>query len=146
MTNNKKTKERFTSAALNSERRYASFLETIFHGIQENDTSGIITFSNAAHHRMLGYADGELIGKTIWDILPTESERDELRAYLAMLVKDEPPPTPYIAKSTRKDGSRIDTQVDWNYVRDNHGILTGFHIGDYRHYGPEACRAGLARK
>ena len=126
MTNNKKTKERFTSAALNSERRYASFLETIFHGIQENDTSGIITFSNAAHHRMLGYADGELIGKTIWDILPTESERDELRAYLAMLVKDEPPPTPYIAKSTRKDGSRIDTQVDWNYVRDNHGILTGF--------------------
>lgn len=126
MTNNKKTKERFTSAALNSERRYASFLETISHGIQENDTSGIITFSNAAHHRMLGYAEGELIGKAIWDMRPSESERDELRAYLAMLVKDEPPPTPYIAKSTTKDGNCIDTQVDWNYIRDDHGNLTGF--------------------
>ncbi|HAK59792.1 MAG TPA: hybrid sensor histidine kinase/response regulator [Nitrospiraceae bacterium] len=126
MTDNKKTKERFISAALNSERRYASFLETIFYGIQENDTAGIITYSNAAHHRMLGYAEGELIGKTIWDILPTESERDELRAYLAMLVKNQPPPTPYIGKSRRKNGSLIDTQVDWNYVRDDHGSLTGF--------------------
>ncbi len=146
MTNKKKTKERSISTAPNSESRYASFLETISHGIQENDPSGIITFSNAAHHAMLGYAEGELIGKAIWDIQPSESEGDKLRTYLAQLVKDQPPPTPFIAQNRKKDGRLIDTQVDWNYIRDDRGILIGFisvisDITDRKHAEQAMCES-----
>ncbi len=109
-----------------SEARHRTLVETIPHGVQENDTAGIITYSNAAYDKMNGYAEGELLGTAIWDLLESDSEPGELRAYLAMLVKDQPPLIPYVTQNRTKDGRVIDIQVDWNYKRDAQGRVTGF--------------------
>jgi PAS domain S-box-containing protein len=120
------TGERGAGSPQQSEERLNSLLETIPHGIQENDSSGIITYSNRAHHEMLGYEKGELIGMAIWDLIASEDERKTLKEYLNILVREQPPPTPYISKSLRKDGGLVDTQIEWNYVWDPEGNVTGF--------------------
>lgn len=109
-----------------SKHRYRTLVESVPHGIQENDTDGIITFSNPAHSRMHGYKEGELVGKPIWEMLASEEEHEELRQYLEMLMREQPPPTPYITQDRTKDGRVIDVQVDWDYKRDKEGKVTGF--------------------
>lgn len=112
---------------MENEARYRTLVETIQNGIQEVDTSGVITFANGAYHRMLGYEDGELIGKVIWDLIEFEdaSEKQAFRTYFKTLVKEQPAPTHYFHKNRTKDGRIIDTRVDWHYKRDEQGILTG---------------------
>ena len=109
-----------------SEQRFKTLIETIPHGVQENDTKGIITFSNPAHSKMHGYKEEELVGKAIWDMLALEEKHEELHQYLEMLVREQPLPTPYITQDRTKDGRVIDVQVDWNYKRDKEGKVTGF--------------------
>jgi PAS domain S-box-containing protein len=108
-----------------SESLYRTLVETIPHGILEIDTTGIIIFSNRANQRMLGYADEELLGKSILD-LASESERSNLLEDMARQVQDQPPPSPYLGKFLTKDGNLIDVQGDWNYKRDEQGQVTGF--------------------
>lgn len=109
-----------------SEQRYRHLVKTIPQGIQENDTKGIITFSNPAHSRMHGYKEEDLVGKAIWDMLASDEQREELRRYLEMVLIEQPAPTPYIAQDRTKDGRIIDVQIDWDYKRDEDGKITGF--------------------
>ncbi len=109
-----------------SVERYSTLVETAPHGIQENDTSGTITFSNRAHSKMLGYEEGELVGRSIWDSLETEEEREGLRQHLELLVREQPSPTPAFSRNRTKDGGFVDMRVDWNYKRGERGELTGF--------------------
>lgn len=108
-----------------SEALYRTLVETIPHGIEEIDTTGIITFSNSARHRMLGYTLGELLGKSLFDLVP-EAEHQRLSDYIAMLVQNQPAPTPYLENNLTQDGKLIDVQIDWNYKRDEQGRITGF--------------------
>ncbi len=112
-------------ALRNSESLYRTLVETIPHGIEEIDTTGIITFGNSALHRMLGYAGKELLGKRIWDLIP-DSARLTCPGYLARLVQEQPPPTPYVGTALTKDSHVLDIQVDWDYKRDEQGRVTGF--------------------
>lgn len=109
-----------------SEQRYRYLVKTIPQGIQENDTRGIITFSNPAHSRMHGYNEEELVGKAVWEMLASDEKREELRRYLEMLLIEQPPPTSYITQDRTKDGRIIDVQIDWDYKRDEDGRITGF--------------------
>ncbi|MBE9550741.1 MAG: PAS domain S-box protein, partial [Proteobacteria bacterium] len=109
-----------------SEEHYRMLVETSPHGIQENDTSGLINFCNKAHHEISGYAEGELKGKYIWDLLATNHEKEELQAYFAKLVSEQPLPVPYFTRNCTKDGRIVDVQVDWNYRYDAQGQLLGF--------------------
>ena len=118
--------EEMREALRENEAKCRALTETMPYGLQENDTSGVITFSNPAHSRMHGYEEGELVGKAIWDLVESEEEREGLRRYLKKLIKEEPPPTPYLTVDVRKDGRLIDVQVDWNYKRDDEGRVVGF--------------------
>ena len=141
-----------------SEERHRSLVETIPHGIQEVDPEGTITYANPAHHKIYGYGNQEMIGKSILDLQISDFARIELRDYLATLVKEQPEPIPYIAKNLTKDGIIIDVQVDWDYQRDNQGGVKGFIsvVTDiteersvryrlFRHNRAEACGGGVAR-
>lgn len=108
-----------------NESLYRSLVETIPHGINEIDMAGFITFGNAAYYKMLGYAEGELLGKPVWDLMP-ESERLTVPKYIAKQVQEQPPPTPYLGKILTKDGKLLNIQVDWNYKRDEQGQVIGF--------------------
>ena len=109
-----------------SEEEYRTLVETIPHGIQEIDTSGMITFCNAAYHKMLGYEREEVLGKYIWDLLAHDLEKDQLRPYLKELVESQPPCTPYFQTNLTKHGKPIHVQVDWNYKRNETGAVAGF--------------------
>lgn len=108
-----------------SESQYRTLVETIPYGIEEIDTTGTITFSNPAQHKILGYEPGELLGKKIWE-LTTEPGASNLSEYLVMLVQDHPEPTPYVGKNLTKQGNLIDIQIDWNYKLNDLGETTGF--------------------
>lgn len=109
-----------------SEEKYRSLVESVPYGIQENDLSGTITYSNKAHHAILGYPQGELVGKKIWDMHAYDSDKEALKEYFMKLVNDQPEPTPYFGKNRAKDGEIVDVQVNWAYERDAQGRLIGF--------------------
>lgn len=110
-----------------NQHKLSTLVETIPYGVQENDLSGRITFSNRVHHEILGYPDGSLIGKYIWDMQPDETEKARLRDYLKYLIEVRPSPTPYITTSRRAgNGAIIVVKVDWTYKYDSSGQLTGF--------------------
>ena len=109
-----------------SGERYRTLVETIPHGIEDIDTSGIILVANVAHHRQYECDEGELVGMSIFDFVATDSEREELRDYLNHLVNEQPPPTPYFRQKQTKKGRTIDVQVAWAYKRDAQGRVTGF--------------------
>ncbi len=105
---------------------YQTLVETIPHGIQEIDTTGVITFGNKAYRTMLGYEPEEILGKYIWDLLCDNLQKDQLKQYLKELVESQPPHAPYFQTNLTKHGEPIDVQVDWNYKRDETGTVQGF--------------------
>jgi PAS domain S-box-containing protein len=109
-----------------NEEHYQTLLDTIPHGIQEIDASGIIVFVNKAYNRIYGYEEGEVIGKSMLDKLADDSERKKLSDYLKTLVKDQPAPTPYFERDRTKEGRILDVQLDWNYKRDDKRRVVGF--------------------
>ena len=119
-------RKRAEEALKESEERYRTLVETIPHGIQEIDASGIITLANSAYHRILGYREGELIGKSIFDLIASDSERKAFCDYLTTYVKEQPVPIPWVGKNLTKDGRVIDVKEDWNYKGDEQGGITGF--------------------
>ncbi|MBW1892469.1 MAG: PAS domain S-box protein [Deltaproteobacteria bacterium] len=118
--------KRVEQALRDSEKRYRRLVQTIPHGIQEIDTNGTITFTNSAHANMLGYNDGELAGKSIFDQMASDSERHEMKSFLINLVKNSPEPHPYLNRLFTKEGRIIHIQTDWNYRLDNKGNVIGF--------------------
>ncbi len=109
-----------------SESRYKKLVEEHPYGIHENDTSGTITYANPAYNEMFGFEAGEAIGTAIWALVPTEEGREQLRQYLAYLVREQPPPTPYVSETSKVDGTPILVRVHWNYLYDEAGELAGF--------------------
>lgn len=108
-----------------NEQRFNSLLSAIAHGVQEIDLNGLITYSNPKYHKMLGYEPGELIGMTIFELIHDIEEREQLGKYLTTVIAEQPDPTPYYTNSRRKDGSPLPTRIDWSYLRDDDGELTG---------------------
>lgn len=102
-----------------------SILEMAPNGIYEIDAAGTIIYSNPAHHRLLGYEPGSLIGRSILDLIP-DVEAERLRADLALLCEVQPEPQPYLNKSYTRDGREIVVEVHWTYKRDDLGAVVGF--------------------
>jgi len=107
-------------------KRMETLLNALPHGVEECDLNGLITYSNPAHHRILGYGPGQLIGQSIWDFEITPEASAALRDHLAHLVRDQPEPTPFITVNRTADNRKVHLQVDWDYKRDEDGSLLGF--------------------
>jgi len=122
ISNCKRAKE----ALRKREEKYQLIIETVTHGVQEVDTSGKTMFTNSAYHRMLGYESGELIGRSMYETQPDDSEKKKLRDYVQILIQEQPKPEPYFAKVVKKNGDTLDVQTDWNYKRNSQGDVSGF--------------------
>lgn len=101
-------------------------LESIPHAVQEVDPTGRILFSNAAHGQMHGFEPGELVGRTIWELLASEKEQASFRAALEDRMRNAPPPLSYTTKHRHRNGEIFDVQVDWTYRRDRNGDVESF--------------------
>jgi PAS domain S-box-containing protein len=108
------------------ERWARSILDVLPLGIHECDVEGKITYVNPAQEAITGYSAEELLGTRACDRIEPASERQAQPAILKRLAAEQPPPSPYIVKNTRKNGEVFDIRVDWNYVRNDRGEVTGF--------------------
>ncbi len=108
-----------------NEELYRTLVQTIPDGVQEIDKSGHITFANKSFHKIYGYAEGELLGKKIFDLAASRAERARLRKYIKAVRQGQLLPIPYESKNLTKDGRVIDVQVNWDYKRDELGHVTG---------------------
>lgn len=109
-----------------SERRLRSLIAALPHGVFEVDTNGRITFTNEAGANLFGYPVDELVGKHTYELLATGAKRRALKQYVARLVRDQPPPSPFLGPHKRKNGDIIEVQIDWDYRRDADERLMGF--------------------
>ncbi len=108
-----------------SEERYRALVETIPHGIQEIDRNGVITFANFVLEKIFGYEEGELLDKSIIDLIGSEHDKDQMRDFLATLFREEPARIPFQNKCQTKDGRIIDIQTDYDYKKDTKGNTIG---------------------
>ena len=113
-------------ALRDKEQWQQKLLNTLPVGVQECDAEGVITYSNAAHHRMLGLNNTELIGRHVWDFQPDEQSKKETIDYLACLKREQPEPSAFITQNVTADGREITVQIIWDYLRDEQGELSGF--------------------
>ncbi len=118
-------RKRIEEALLESEQKFRALVNTAPYGIQLTDWKGKITFGNPAHHAILGYADGELIGKYIWDLIADDENKIRTKNYYANLIKNQPSPEVYYNKNRTKDGRLVDVQINWDYVRNASGKVDG---------------------
>jgi len=112
-------------AILESEERYRKLVNTAPYGIQLTDKEGKIVFSNPAHHKIQGYADGELIGKYIWELMADDQHRLKAKSFYQKLIKERPLPEVYFNRDLTKDGREIDVQVNWDYILNAEGEVEG---------------------
>lgn len=110
----------------NAKKKLQLIFDTLPHGIQENSIDGIITYSNPAHHRILGYKENELIGKPIWFAEEDQNSIDKLKNHLNYLVSKKPKPESYITANYKSDGSLIWLEIKWDYQFNTNGELIGF--------------------
>lgn len=108
-----------------SEKRFRSLVETIPHCIQEIDDRGIITFANPSHRKVYGYNEQDLVGKSMYHLAANEENRRQVEAHFNYLMKEKPAPSPWFSSDRTSSGKIIQTQVDWNYKRDNQGRVEG---------------------
>lgn len=104
------------------------FLETIFatspDGIIVTDRDGYIIKVNQAFLTMMGYTEGEVIGRHPGTFCPEPYDPDVLpphieQVYLNGFIKN------YETKRRRKDGTIIDVELSISLLRDSEGNLKG---------------------
>ena len=97
-------RRRAEEAVRESELRYKLLTEATFDGIAIHD-QGTLLEVNAGLERIFGYEPGELIGRSLWDLVADES-RDLVAANMRNGVNG-----PYEAMGRRKDGTTFPGEV-----------------------------------
>jgi PAS domain S-box-containing protein len=108
-----------------SEARHRQLLLTLPYGVQEIDTEGNIIFSNPAHDELFGYEPGQMLGMSIFDLPTDKDEADKLRADIKHIYANHPVPQTYIKQDKRKTGEIFDIKIDWDYLYNEEGEVTG---------------------
>ncbi len=108
------------------EARLSLILNTMPYGVQETDLEGVITFANEAQHRIMGYADGELIGHHVWDFRVDEESRQALISEYAQMITEQLAPEPLLVCNVDREGRELMLEVKWDYKRDAAGKVIGF--------------------
>ena len=109
-----------------SEEKYRLLFETVIHGIQAIDSSGKIVSANSACHMMLGYKNGELVGRSLFEFIPDSYQQKKMSDNIQILLKKQLKPKPWFGKIKKKNGEIFNGQIDWNYKRNKNGEVIGF--------------------
>lgn len=93
---------------------YQPIVENLSYGIQEIDHHGVILYSDATCHQILGFTETELKGRFIWALLTSELEKGKLHSHLIDLIENNKPIMPYFTQSYTKTGHIIDVEMLWH--------------------------------
>lgn len=103
--------------------RLAALVESSADAIISKTLEGTITSWNDAARDLFGYQRSEIVGKSIWLLIPPEgaAEEHEILNALARGERIEQRDTVRL----RKDGRRVEVQVTSSPMRDSQGRITG---------------------
>jgi len=106
-----------------STSRLAAIVTSSDDAIISKDLNGVITSWNAAAIRTFGYVEEEIIGQSIFILVPGELHGEEVRI-LKAIARGEPV-RHYETVRVRKDGKRVDVSVSVSPVKDRNGKVVG---------------------
>jgi two-component system, cell cycle sensor histidine kinase and response regulator CckA len=111
---------RAAAAALQeSEEKYRVVVETASDGVVTVDETNVIQFANRAAERMFGYAEGELLGRPVTELMPPD-QRDGHRNGLARYVatgEQRRDWSQFPAMGRRTDGSEVPLELSFGESR-----------------------------
>ncbi|OIP30494.1 MAG: hypothetical protein AUK47_24940 [Deltaproteobacteria bacterium CG2_30_63_29] len=117
-------KQESTAAALaESERQTRLMLENLSEGVQRVDPQGQVVFNNPRLEQLLGYEPGELLGRSVFELM---DERSQALARAGLAANASGQGTRLDLVLLRKDGAPIDVSMSAVPVRDDKGRLEGF--------------------
>ncbi|HUR92935.1 MAG TPA: PAS domain S-box protein [Gemmatimonadales bacterium] len=103
--------------------KLAAIVESSADAIVAKQLDGTVTSWNPAAERIFQYTADEMIGRSIYTLIPPELHEDERRV-LARLAKGEPVEFSETER-IRKDGARITIALSVSPIRDADGNVTG---------------------
>jgi PAS domain S-box-containing protein len=111
------------SEELSSQELYRAVFENATVGIRVADLEGRIVRANPAMHALLGYADGELIGRGIFDLLHPD-DRPQNRERTADVVARRAPSFQLENRYLRADGTVTWARLSVSPLLDDEGAVT----------------------
>jgi PAS domain S-box len=103
--------------------RLAAIVASATDAIVGKTTDGIVTSWNAAAERMFGYSEREMVGRSIFELVPEELH-DEERAVLARVRQGERVEFS-LTERFRKDRSRLSISLSVSPIWDSSGRVVG---------------------
>lgn len=119
------SQNKLITALQDSQSRLSVIFDNVPCGIQECDLQGRITFSNLAHHQILGIQPNALIGLNIWDYQPDENAKQQFKSFFNDLVTNQPEPDLLVTTNLNGNGEQKILEYNWDYIYDDTGKLTG---------------------
>jgi PAS domain S-box-containing protein len=104
-------------------RHFAAVIESSDDAIVSKDLNGVIRSWNKAAERIFGYTAEEMIGQSIWVLLPPDRSEEE-KEILSRLRRGERVDH-FETVRVRKDGQQIDVSVTISPVWDTQGRVVG---------------------
>ena len=101
----------------------AAIVESSEDAILGKTLEGVITSWNKGAEKMYGYAAEEIVGKSVYDIVPPE-RRDELEQILERLKRGEAVERLETVR-VRKDGTTVDVSATISPIKDQGGRVIG---------------------
>jgi PAS domain S-box-containing protein len=112
-----------------SEEKLRRIVETINDLFWEVDRNGTYTYVSPTAKKIIGYTPQELVGKTIFDIMP-EGDAQTLRETLQKLATTKQPFHNFERNILNKDGKLIVLETNGAPILDEKGTLSGFRGAD----------------
>lgn len=103
--------------------RLASIVENSFDAIVGKNLAGIITSWNAAAERIFGFTAAEMVGESIFRLIPIDRVDEEL-SILERIGRGEAV-AEFETVRLRKDGTLVDVAVTSSPIRDEFGAVVG---------------------
>ncbi len=107
-----------------SEQRFRGTFENAAVGIVHNDFAGRFLLVNEKFCTIVGYSHGELLQKTLQDIIHPDDLAAFVEPYESCFARDEQPATGAERRYLRKDGSTVWVEVFASFPRDESGRTT----------------------
>lgn len=118
-------RKRAEEALQESREKYRKLVDTSPYGIVLTDLEGKIIFSNPAHHEIHGYADGNLIGRYIWDLAADETHKSQAKEYYYKMIDKHILSKIYFSRNRTGGGQEIDVQINWDYTFNSKNQIEG---------------------
>ncbi len=103
--------------------RLAAIVDSSEDAILSKDLAGVVTSWNAGAERLLGYTADEMIGRSIFDLIPPEHRAEE--AGLLEQLREGKIISPYETKRLARDGRQVEVSLTLSPIRDSNGKVIG---------------------